>query len=117
MDTWEFKVVGINIESTPPVSIEKDSQQFTEVSKEYLEREFSDYYNKKKSSNLALQCQMLINIYGKNGWEHYFQGQASNQVLFYFKKKHENIDNQVDSQSLLPEDEALLQSLDPLQKP
>ena len=48
MDTWEFKVVGINIESTPPVSIEKDSQQFTEVSKEYLEREFSDYYNKKK---------------------------------------------------------------------
>ena len=117
MDTWEFKVVGINIESTPPISVEKDSQQFTDVSKEYLEREFSEYYSKKKSTNLALQCQLLINIYGKNGWEHYFQGQASNQILFYFKKKRANIDNTGNSTFLLPEDEALLQSLDPLQMP
>ena len=117
MDTWEFRVVGINIESTQPISVEKDSQQFTEVSKEYLEREFSEYYTKKKSSNLALQCQILINIYGKNGWEHYFQGQASNHILFYFKKKRSDIENPGDSVSLLPEEEALLQSLDPLQKP
>ena len=80
-----------------------------------MEKEFPDYYQN-KSTNIALQCQNLINIYGKRGWEHYFQGQIGNLILFYFKRDLESVENQIEY-ILTPQEESLIQSLDKSQRP
>ena len=80
-----------------------------------MEKEFPDYYQN-KSTNIALQCQNLINIYGKRGWEHYFQGQIGNLILFYFKRDIESFANQIEYK-LTPQEESLIQSLDESQRP
>ena len=80
-----------------------------------MEKEFPDYYQN-KSTNIALQCQNLINIYGKRGWEHYFQGQIGNLILFYFKRDIESVENQIEY-ILTPQEESLIQSLDKSQRP
>ena len=80
-----------------------------------MEKEFPDYYQN-KSTNIALQCQNLINIYGKRGWEHYFQGQIGNLILFYFKRDIESVGNQIEY-VLTPQEESLIQSLDKSQRP
>ena len=80
-----------------------------------MEKEFPDYYQN-KSSNIALQCQNLINIYGKRGWEHYFQGQIGNLILFYFKRNKDSLNKDINYE-LTPEEESLIQSLDESQRP
>ena len=111
----EYRTIGININLTPPPNVKNDVEKIQGVSKEFMEKEFPDYYQN-KSTNIALQCQNLINIYGKRGWEHYFQGQIGNLILFYFKR---NTDSFVDENKnkLTPQEESLIQSLDETQKP
>tara|TARA_Y100001978_G_C23664845_1_gene420668 strand:+ start:650 stop:1000 length:351 start_codon:yes stop_codon:yes gene_type:complete len=111
----EYRTIGININQTPPPSVKKDSEKIQGVSKEFLEKEFPQYY-KNKNTNIALQCQNLINIYGKKGWEHYFQGQIGNLILFYFKRKAD-IDEKEFNYKLNPYEESLIQSLDESQRP
>ena len=111
----EYRTIGININPTPPPNIEKDAEKIQGVSKEFMEKEFPDYYQN-KSTNIALQCQNLINIYGKRGWEHYFQGQIGNLILFYFKRDIESVENQIEYK-LTPQEESLIQSLDESQRP
>ena len=111
----EYRTIGININLTPPPNVKKDAEKIQGVSKEFMEKEFPDYYQN-KSTNIALQCQNLINIYGKRGWEHYFQGQIGNLILFYFKRDLESIGNQIEYE-LTPQEESLIQSLDESQRP
>ena len=111
----EYRTIGININSTPPPNVKKDAEKIKGVSKEFMEKEFPNYYQN-KNTNIALQCQNLINIYGKRGWEHYFQGQIGNLILFYFKRDAEIIDDQTEYK-LTPQEESLIQSLDESQRP
>ena len=111
----EYRTIGININLTPPPNVKKDAEKIQGVSKEFMEKEFPDYYQN-KSTNIALQCQNLINIYGKRGWEHYFQGQIGNLILFYFKRDIESFENQIEYK-LTPQEESLIQSLDESQRP
>ena len=111
----EYRTIGININLTSPPNVKKDAEKIEGVSKEFMEKEFPDYYQN-KSTNIALQCQNLINIYGKRGWEHYFQGQIGNLILFYFKRDIESVENQIEY-ILTPQEESLIQSLDKSQRP
>ena len=111
----EYRTIGININLTPPPNVKKDAEKIEGVSKEFMEKEFPDYYQN-KSTNIALQCQNLINIYGKRGWDHYFQGQIGNLILFYFKRDIESVENQIEY-ILTPQEESLIQSLDESQRP
>ena len=111
----EYRTIGININLTSPPNVKKDAEKIQGVSKEFMEKEFPDYYQN-KSTNIALQCQNLINIYGKRGWEHYFQGQIGNLILFYFKRDIESVGNQIEY-TLTPQEESLIQSLDESQRP
>ena len=111
----EYRTIGININLTPPPNVKKDAEKIQGVSREFMEKEFPDYYQN-KSTNIALQCQNLINIYGKRGWEHYFQGQIGNLILFYFKRDIESVGNQIEY-ILTPQEESLIQSLDKSQRP
>ena len=111
----EYRTIGININLTPPVNVKKDAEKIMGVSKEFMEKEFPDYY-KNKNTNIALQCQNLINIYGKRGWEHYFQGQIGNLILFYFKRNVDSFTNEKKI-DLTPQEESLIQSLDESQRP
>tara|TARA_B100000401_G_scaffold407026_1_gene322967 strand:+ start:365 stop:715 length:351 start_codon:yes stop_codon:yes gene_type:complete len=111
----EYRTIGININLTPPPNVKKDAEKIQGVSQEFMEKEFPDYYQN-KSSNIALQCQNLINIYGKRGWEHYFQGQIGNLILFYFKRNVASSINEI-KYELTPQEESLIQSLDESQRP
>ena len=111
----EYRTIGININLTPPPDVNKDAEKMQGVSKEFMQKEFPDYYQN-KSTNIALQCQNLISIYGKRGWEHYFQGQIGNLILFYFKRDAESVKNQI-KYKLTPQEESLIQSLDESQRP
>ena len=114
--SWEYRLVGINIKPSPNQNVNNDAKQLPNMSKEFLEKEFSEYYTNKKNDNIALQCQNLINLYGKRGWEHYFQGQIGNLILFYFKRKSD-MNQPYSSEKLSPEEESLIQSLDQSQRP
>ena len=111
----EYRTIGININLTPPPDVKKDAEKIKGVSKEFMEKEFPDYYQN-KSTNIALQCQNLINIYGKRGWEHYFQGQIGNLILFYFKRNVASTIEEI-KYELTPQEESLIQSLDESQRP
>ena len=111
----EYRTIGININTAPIPDVKKDIQKMDGVSKEFLEKEFPNYYQN-KNTNIALQCQNLINIYGKRGWEHYFQGQIGNLILFYFKRNVDSIINEINYE-LTPQEESLIQSLDQSQSP
>ena len=111
----EYRTIGININLTPPPNVKKDIEKIKGVSKEFMEKEFPSYYQN-KNTNIALQCQKLISIYGKKGWEHYFQGQIGNLILFYFKRKKDLEDEKLDLK-LTPDEESLIQSLDISQRP
>ena len=111
----EYRTIGININLTSPPNVKKDAEKIQGVSKEFMEKEFPDYYQN-KNTNIALQCQNLINIYGKRGWEHYFQGQIGNLLLFYFKRNAESVKNQTEGK-LTPQEESLIQSLNESQRP
>ena len=111
----EYRTIGININLTPPPNVKKDAEKIKGVSEEFMEKEFPNYYQK-KNTNIALQCQKLISIYGKKGWEHYFQGQIGNLILFYFKR-NTDLGKNIDKYELTPDEESLIQSLDKSQRP
>ena len=110
----DYRTVGVNISSTQPASVKKDASRIEGATKEFLEKEFPSYYQNK--NNIALQCQNLINIYGKKGWEHYFQGQIGNLILFYFRRNND-VDESKINYKLTPQEESLIQSLDQSQRP
>ena len=113
-EAWDYRVVGININTT----IQSNSKQASEkmggnFSKEFLEKEFPQEYIKNRSTNMALQCQQIIQLYGKKGWEHYQQGQLGNTAMLYFRKKKETSE----FRELTNMEKALLEKLDELQRP
>ena len=111
----EFRVIGLNINSTPPPKVNESNAQALGVSKEFLENEFKDSI-KKINRNLSLQIQDLLNIYGRYGWEHYYQGQIGNLITLYFRRDKNLNQSEVDFK-LSPEENAILQSLDSDQMP
>ena len=113
-DTWDYRVVGININTTQPSNPSKAAEKLGEnFSKEFLEKEFPQEYVKNTSTNMALQCQQVIQIYGKKGWEHYQQSQLGNTAMLYFKKKRRNgVDHKITDKEKL-----MIGNLDELQKP
>ena len=105
----EFRVIGININTDSPLKEETSNKKNLGLSKEFLESEFKESF-KKINRNLSLQLQDVINIYGRYGWEHYFQGQIGNLITLYFRRsKKINTSNLL--VKLSPEENALLQSL------
>ena len=81
----EFRVIGLNINSSPPPNVKDSDNKSIGLSKEFLENEFKDSL-KKINRNLSLQIQDHLNIYGRYGWENYYQGQIGNQITLYFKR-------------------------------
>ncbi len=111
----EFRVIGLNINSTTPPKMNEQEAKSIGVSKEFLENQFEDSL-KKINRNVSLQIQDLLNIYGRYGWEHYYQGQIGNQITLYFRRDIKL--NQLEINiKLTPEEKALLQCLDREQMP
>ena len=105
----ESRVIGININTNSPLKEDESNNNKLDLSKGFLENEFKESF-KKINRNLSLQLQDIINIYGKYGWEHYFQGQIGNLITLYFRR-YKKINNSNLQLKLSPEEEALLQSL------
>ena len=70
----------------------------------------------KKSQKCNLKKQDLLNIYGRYGWEHYYQGQIGNQITLYFRRDIKPNQPEVNIK-LSPEEKAILQCLDKEQMP
>ena len=70
-------------------------------------------YIKNSSTNIALQCQRVIQIYGKKGWEHYQQSQLANTAMLYFKKKV----GKLKDDGLTDSERIIIEKLDDEQKP
>ena len=114
-EVWDYRVVGININKTDPSNPSQASEKLGKtLSKEYLEKEFPKEYVKRESTNMALQCQQVIQLYGKNGWEHYQQGQLGNMAMLYFRKRGKPGEKRI---SYSAEETILLSSLNELQHP
>ena len=111
----EFRVIGLNINTTLPPKVKESDAKSLGVSKEFLENEFKDSL-KKINRNVSLQIQDLLNIYGGYGWEHYYQGQIGNQITLYFKRDIKLKQSEINIK-LSPEEKARLQSLDKEQMP
>ena len=111
----EFRVIGLNINSTPPPKVNHSEAESIGVSKEFLENQFKDSL-KKINRNVTLQIQDLLNIYGRYGWEHYYQGKIGNQITLYFRRDI-NLSEPEINIKLSPEEKAMLQCLDREQMP
>ena len=115
MMEYEYRVVGINLESTPAPAPDpaKASSQLN-VSREFIEKEFAEHYQSNKQNNTPLQIQNLLNLYGRRGWAHYYEGKIGHQVLLYFRRaKGESIA----ASDFSPEEQAVIQKLADEQKP
>ena len=111
----EFRVIGLNIDSTSSSKVNDSDAESLGVSKEFLENEFKDSF-KRIRRNLSLQIQDLLNIYGRYNWEHYYQGQIGNQITLYFKRDEKFNQSKIDIK-LSPEERTILQALDTDQLP
>tara|TARA_B100001109_G_scaffold226013_1_gene199847 strand:- start:124 stop:462 length:339 start_codon:yes stop_codon:yes gene_type:complete len=111
----EFRVIGLNIKPSPPPKVNESEAKSLGVSKKFLENEFKDSI-KKISRNVSLQIQDLLNIYGRYGWEHYYQGQIGNQITLYFRRDMQQKQPEINIK-LSPEEKAILQCLDKEQLP
>ena len=114
-EQWEYRVIGINIATTQEANAQAASQNMPGMSEDFIKAQFPEQYVRKQNTNMALQCQRLVNIYGKHGWEHYEQGQLGNTAMLYFKRDS-NYEKSEDA-LLTAEERGLIQSLDPEQKP
>ena len=110
---YEYRVVGININPVQKSDPAKASQKLN-VSKEFLEKQFTDHYKKNTQGNAPLQVQSFLNIYGKRGWEHYFEGKIGNQVLLYFRRV---VGSDIPEIAFTPEEQSKLQKLAQDQRP
>ena len=111
----EFRVIGLNIKPSPPPKVNESEAKSLGVSKKFLENEFKDSL-KKINRNVTLQIQDLLNIYGRYGWEHYYQGQIGNQITLYFRRDIKRKQPEINIK-LSPEEKAILQCLDNEQMP
>jgi len=111
----EFRVIGLNIKPSPPPKVNESEAKSLGVSKKFLENEFKDSL-KKINRNVTLQIQDLLNIYGRYGWEHYYQGQIGNQITLYFRRDMKQKQPEINIK-LSPEEKAILQCLDNEQMP
>lgn len=111
----EFRVIGININPIPPPKVNESEAKSLGLSKEFLENEFRDSM-KKINRNVSLQIQDLLNIYGRYGWEHYYQGHIGNQITLYFRRDI-NFNKSEIIIKLSAEEKAILQCLDNEQMP
>ena len=111
----EFRVIGVNINSTQPHKFNDSDVKSLGLSKEFLENEFKDSL-KKINRNISLRIQELLNIYGRYGWEHYHQGQIGNLITLYFRREKKTNQSELKNQ-LSPEEQAMFQSLDEEQMP
>lgn len=112
---WDYRVIGININNTTPSNAGEASKKLGEkLSPEFLAKEFPQEYIAKRSTNVALQCQQVLQTYGKLGWEHYHQGQLGTTSLLFFRKKL-NIDKF--KNELSDQEQAMISQLDILQRP
>ena len=113
---WDYRVIGININPVQPSNANKAAEKMGDnFSPEFLQKQFPEEYQANRSTNMALQCQQVIQIYGKYGWEHYQQGQLGNTAMMYFRRP--NRPNDQSSVSLNAAEEAMITKLDPLQRP
>ena len=113
---WDYRVIGININPIKPSNASKAAEKMGEgFSPEFLQKQFPEEYQAKRSTNMALQCQQVIQIYGKFGWEHYQQGQLGNTVMMYFRRPSQETEQ--GTIKLSAAEEAMITKLDPLQRP
>ena len=113
---WDYRVIGININPIQPSNANKAAKKMGEnFSPEFLQKQFPEEYQSQRSTNMALQCQQVIQIYGKYGWEHYQQGQLGNMAMLYFRRP--SLEPEIRSISLNAAEEAMITKLDPLQRP
>lgn len=113
---WDYRVIGININPIQPSNASKAAKKMGEsFSPEFLQKQFPEEYQSKRSTNMALQCQQVIQIYGKFGWEHYQQGQLGNTAMMYFRRPRQNAEQ--GKIELSAAEEAMITKLDPLQRP
>ena len=110
---YEYRVVGVNVTPIPAPDPVKASEQL-KVSKEFLEKEFASHYQNSQATNTPLQVQNLLNIYGKRGWQHYYEGKIGDQVLLYFRR---SIDGAIPNVEFTAEEEATTQMLAVEQRP
>ena len=110
---YEHRVVGINLSSATAPDPTKASEKLN-VSKEFIEKEFAAHYEGQEATNTPLQMQKLLDIYGKRGWEHYFEGNLGNQTLLYFRR---SIGREVPNLEFSPEELATTQMLSIEQRP
>ena len=114
--TWDYRVIGININRTTPSSSSKAAEKLGKTfTPDFLEKEFPQEYVANRSTNTALQCQQVIQIYGKYGWEHYQQGQLGDMAMLYFKKNRSEDNNY--QPEISASEKTILNRLDPLQRP
>jgi len=111
----EYRVIGLNINSEVPPKENNSINKSLGLSEEFIKNEFKDSY-KKINRNLSLQLQELMNIYGRYGWEHYYQGQVGNLITLYFKRNENSLKSNIQIK-LSPEENTILQSLDISQMP
>jgi hypothetical protein len=109
MPLWEYRVVHINVNSTPASGSSKgDSstdtkpnapaspQQASEhlhgaLSPSFIAREFPQYYSgstgaKPKGTHPAEQLQQFLNQLGRDGWEMTTTAQVGPLLMFFFKR-------------------------------
>ena len=110
---YEYRVFGIHANPTSKPDPEKASKKLN-VSKEFIQQEFAEHYKANKSVNLPLQIQTLLNMYGKRGWEHYYEGKMGPQILLYFRRLK---NNPIPDVSFSPDEEAKMQKLAVDQRP
>ena len=111
----EYRVIGININQIPPPKVNESDAKSIGVSREFLENEFKDSL-KKINRNVFLQIQDRLNIYGRYGWENYYQGQIGNQIILYFRRDIKLNSPKINIK-LSSEEKAILQCLDREQMP
>jgi hypothetical protein len=115
-ESWDYRVIGININSIQPANASKAAEKLGEsFTPEFLQKQFPEEYVAQRSTNIALQCQQVIQIYGKHGWEHYQQGQLGATAMLYFRRPRQGIKESC--VALTAAEEAMITKLDPLQRP
>lgn len=88
---WDYRVIGININPIQQSNANRAAEKMGEgFSPEFLQKQFPEEYQAQRSTNMALQCQQVIKIYGKFGREHYQQGQLGTTAMLHFRRMTNN---------------------------
>jgi hypothetical protein len=110
---YEYRAVGVNVTPIPAPDPVKAREQL-KVSQEFIEKEFANHDQNSQATNTPLQVQNLLNIYGKRGWQHYYEGKIGDQVLLYFCRA---INTEIPDVAFTAEEQATTQMLAVEQRP